>query len=155
LKKRDISCKSEVKRETLSVTVSFCFDISPGGLMILRLTCPQCSKDSYSASVEKFKPCPYCGVLFSAKYGFEKRKHFRVKKEIPLAFTHQGQKLQACTMDVSDRGMCVKISGSHSFPAVGETVDVHVNDANLKAQVMWFSNDKKDSSVITGLQIPD
>jgi hypothetical protein len=120
--------------------------------LILRLTCPHCSKDSYSASVEKFKPCPYCGVLFSGKYGPEKRKGPRIRKEIPFAFAHNGQQMEACTMDVSDNGICLKIFGSPSLP-VGETIDFNVNDVNVKAQVMWVTNDSKVYSSVTGLKI--
>lgn len=120
--------------------------------MILRLTCPHCGKNSYSASVEYFKPCPYCGILFSGKYGPDKRQQSRVKKEIPLAFTHKGQNIQGCTLDVSDHGLCLKVSGSPSLP-VGETVDLTVNDTNLKAEVMWVSNDNHIFASRTGLKI--
>jgi PilZ domain len=104
--------------------------------------------------VEKFKPCPYCGVLFSGKYGTEKRKQSRIKKEIPFVFAHNGQRVEACTMDVSDRGICLKIFGSPSLP-VGETIDFKVNDINVKAQVMWFTNNSEVSSSLTGLKIVD
>ncbi len=122
--------------------------------MILRLTCPKCSKDSYSASVEKFKPCPYCGVLFSGKYGSEKRRHTRVKKEIPLSFTHQGRRIEACTVDVSHDGLCVKIDGSRSLP-VGDTVDVTLHDSRLKAQVMWAAGETESPSALNGLKLID
>jgi len=122
--------------------------------LILRLKCPGCSKDSYSASVENFKPCPYCGILFCGKYGTEKRKQFRIKKEIPFVFSHQDQFHEACTMDISNQGLCVKIFGRPSLP-VGETVDFNVNDINLKAQIMWFSNNTEISAAMTGLKILD
>ena len=127
---------------------------SSGGTLILRLTCPGCSKNSYSTSVEKFKPCPYCGILFSGKYGGEKRNQYRTKKELPFVFSHQGQHHEACTMDISDKGLCVKIFGRPSLP-IGETVDFNVNEINLKAQVMWFSNNSEMSAALTGLKILD
>jgi hypothetical protein len=104
--------------------------------------------------VEKFKPCPYCGVLFSGKYGPEKRGQSRVKKEIPLLFTYQNQNIQACTMDVSDNGICLKIFGSPSLP-LADTVDININDVSLKAQVMWVSNNREVTSALTGLKILD
>jgi PilZ domain len=104
--------------------------------------------------VEKFKPCPYCGVLFSGKYGTEKRKQSRIKREIPFVIAYNGQNIEACTLDVSDNGICLKIFGSPSLP-VGETIDFNVNDINVKAQVMWVTNNSKISSAITGLQIVD
>ena len=122
--------------------------------MILRLTCPQCSKDSYSASVEKFKPCPYCGVLFSGKYGSEKRQQSRIKKEIPFIFSLNGQNIHACTMDVSDHGICLKVFGNPALP-VGETLDFNVNDTNLRARVIWVADNSQVASSLTGLQIVD
>ena len=122
--------------------------------MILRLTCPRCNKDSYSASVEKFKPCPYCGVLFSGKYGPEKRGQARLKKEIPSVFTYQNQDIQACTMDVSDNGICLKIFGGPSLP-VGDTLDITMNDVSVRAQVRWFSDHREGPVAVTGLKILD
>jgi len=122
--------------------------------LILRLKCPGCSKDSYSASVENYKPCPYCGILFSGKYGTEKRKQFRIKKEIPFVFSHQDQLHEACTMDISDQGLCVKIFGRPSLP-VGDSVDLNVKDMNVKAQVMWFSNNYDMPVTLAGLKIMD
>lgn len=130
----------------------FLHDVSSGAILILRLTCPKCSKDSYSASVEKFKPCPYCGVLFSGKYGPEKRRKSRSKKELPSAFTYQGQNIQACTLDVSDNGICLKIFGNPSLP-VGETVDLNIDDVNVKAQVRWSDYNRDNPSLVTGLEI--
>lgn len=57
-------------------------------------------------------------------------------------------------MDISDKGLCVKIFGRPSLP-IGETVDFNVNEINLKAQVMWFSNNSEMSAALTGLKILD
>jgi hypothetical protein len=57
-------------------------------------------------------------------------------------------------MDITDQGLCVKIFGRPSLP-VGETVDFNVNDINLKAQVMWFSNNTEIPAAMTGLKILD
>lgn len=120
--------------------------------MILRLTCPTCNKDSYSASVEKFKPCPYCGMLFSGKHGPDKRKHPRMKKEVPSVMLHNSQHLQACTVDLSERGLCVKIFGTPSLRA-GETVHLTLPEAQVQAQVVWSAFNPEQSTVVTGLQI--
>jgi hypothetical protein len=104
--------------------------------------------------VERFKPCPYCGVLFSGKYGPDKRAEIRTKKEIPSVFTYRGQNIQACTMDVSHNGVCLKVFGSSSLP-VGETVNLSINDVSVRAQIMWFANSAEVASALTGLKILD
>jgi hypothetical protein len=104
--------------------------------------------------VEKFKPCPYCGVLFSGKYGPEKRTAIRTKTEIPSVFTYHGQNIQACTTDISQNGICLKVFGMPSLP-VGETVNLSINDVSVKAQVMWFANNDEFASALTGLKILD
>lgn len=120
--------------------------------MILRLTCPGCKKDSYSASVEAFKPCPYCGILFSGKYGTEKRKVRRLKKEIPFIFSYNGQHLEANTLDISEKGLSIKIFGKPSLP-VGDIMELNVKDFIVKAQVMWVFNNPDTSMALTGLKI--
>jgi hypothetical protein len=122
--------------------------------LILRLTCPGCNKDSYSASVETFKPCPYCGILFSGKYGNEKRREFRIKREIPFTFSYDGRFLEASTLDISERGLCIKIFGQPSLP-VGDVMDISIKDRNVKAQVMWVSNNPDTSVAVTGLRVLD
>jgi len=78
-----------------------------------------------------------------------------MKKEIPFVIAYNGQHIEACSLDVSDNGICLKIFGSPSLP-VGETIDFNVNDISVKAQVMWVTNNNsKISSAITGLQIVD
>jgi len=77
-----------------------------------------------------------------------------VKKEIPLTFVHQGRQIDACTLDVSDHGLCVKLSGGPSLP-VGDTVDVSLNEAHLKAQVVWSGSEGETPSVLNGLKLLD
>jgi hypothetical protein len=104
--------------------------------------------------VEKFKPCPYCGILFSGKYGSEKRQKSRLKREIPFVFARNGQNIQACTVDMSDNGVCLHLLGSPSLP-VGETIDFSINDIDLKAQVVWATENNPMSASLTGLKIVD
>lgn len=120
--------------------------------MILRLICPGCKKDSYSASAEAFKPCPYCGVLFSGRHGTEKRDENRLKKEIPFIFSYKGQNLSASTLDISEKGFSMKIFGKPLLP-VGDIMEFSVRDSLVKAQVMWVFNDSDTSVALTGLKI--
>lgn len=120
--------------------------------MILRLICPRCNKDSYSASAEIFKPCPYCGILFSGKYGVEKRKEYRIKKEMPLKLSCREQNFDAQTINFSEKGLCVKLYDDPRFP-VGDTLDLNIEDAKIKAQLIWIVNKPELSEVIAGLKV--
>lgn len=122
--------------------------------MILRLTCPGCRKDSYTASVEVFKPCPFCGIVFSGKHGYEKRKGYRIRKEIPFLFSHNGQFLEANTVDISDSGFSIRIFGQPVLP-IGDIMNLSVQSSSIKAEVMWVYNDPVTSTAMTGLKIID
>jgi len=122
--------------------------------LILRLTCPMCNRDAYESSVEAFKPCPYCGILFSGLHGRNKRGEARIKKEIPFVFTNNGQALEALTINISERGLCIKIYGRISF-SLGDILKLSVNGANVRARIVW-ANDNPDSFVtVLGLQSLD
>ena len=120
----------------------------------MRLTCPRCSKDSYSPSVESFKPCPYCGLLFSGKYGTDKRSAVRQSKEIPFLFSYKGQNLQASTVNLSEDGLSVKIFGKPSLP-VGDVMEIRLGDSVVKAQVLWVYNLHESGVALTGLKVLD
>ncbi len=120
--------------------------------MILRIDCPICKKDSYSASVVDFRPCPYCGVAFSGKHGREKRKALRIRKEIPFFFVHNNYKLDATTLDFSEDGISVRISDRVSLP-VGDVILLRVRDSDLKAQVRWVNSGGNPPNTTTGFSI--
>ncbi len=120
--------------------------------MILRLICPRCNKDCYSASAEIFKPCPYCGILFSGKYGVEKRKEYRIQKEMPLKLSYREQNFDAQTINFSEKGLCVKFSHDPRFP-IGDTLDLNIEKAKIKAQLIWVVNKPEISEVIAGLKV--
>jgi len=120
----------------------------------LRLTCPGCSKDSYSPSAESFKPCPYCGLLFSGKHGSEKRSDVRQRKEIPFLFSYKGKNLEASTVNLSEKGLSVKIFGRPSLP-VGDVMELRLGDSVVKAQVLWVFDLHESGVAVTGLKILD
>ena len=120
--------------------------------MIVRLTCPECSKNSYSASVEAFKPCPYCGILFSGKFGSEKRSDYRISQEIPLLFSYNGKNLEASTLNVSPTGLSIKIFGQHALP-IGDTMELDVGNSRVKTEIMWTFSDPYSAVAVTGLKI--
>ena len=120
--------------------------------MILRLICPRCKKDSYSASADTFKPCPYCGILFSGKYGIEKRNEYRIQKEIPVSLSCKQKDFEARTMNFSERGLCVKLSSNLSLP-VGDVLDLDINDSKIKAQLVWMTKKPEFSFVMAGLKV--
>jgi len=120
--------------------------------LIVRLKCPNCQKDAYILSVEAFKPCPYCGIIFSGKYGVEQRERYRIQKEIPLTLTYKDQKFDAWLVNISHDGIGIKLYEDFSFP-LGDTVDLNICDSCAEAQVVWVNNDAGNSPVITGLKI--
>jgi len=102
---------------------------------LIRLTCPKCHEDSYTTKVAVFTPCPYCGCIFSGKYGLEKREEKRIKRKIPFSFRYEGQDLQASTVDFSDRGLGIKIFGLP--PLERESIlELTIEDLEIKAVVM-------------------
>jgi hypothetical protein len=129
-----------------------CFFAGWGGALILRLACPACRKDSYSVSAEAFRPCPYCGLLFSGRYGSERRRDDRVAMEMPLFFSYKGRRLIGSTLNFSGKGLSVKISGEPSLP-VGDTVELSIGDSLLKAQILWAHDNPEAASWVTGLKI--
>ena len=120
--------------------------------MILRLTCPTCKKDSYSHSVEMFKPCPYCGIVFSGKYGIEKRNEYRIQKDMPVVFSREGAPLEADVLNCSRQGFCLKIAGSPGISA-GDEVDCIISATNLKAEVKWYSTSHDNTHTFAGLHM--
>jgi hypothetical protein len=125
--------------------------------LILRLVCPECKKDSYSASVESFKPCPYCGILFSGKYGTEKRGVNRDPKEVPVTFSYNGQSLQASTLNFSENGLSLKIFGNAHLPVlpVGDIIELNIGNSLVTAQIVWVFNNPEATTAITGFKILD
>jgi hypothetical protein len=125
--------------------------------LILRLVCPECKKDSYTASVESFKPCPYCGIVFSGKYGTEKRDLNRDSKEVPVSFSHNGQSLQATALNFSENSLSLKIFGNTHLPVlpVGDIMELNIGDSLVKAQILWVVNNPESTTAMTGLKILD
>ncbi|MBM4145459.1 MAG: PilZ domain-containing protein [Nitrospira sp.] len=122
--------------------------------MILRLDCPACKRDSYSAAVNDFRPCPYCGIIFSGRYGVEKRDGVRIKKELPVALTYGKRALNASTADFSQKGIRLQIFENALLP-VGDTFNFAVKNTLIKAQVMWVKNKTDAPATLAGLKILD
>ena len=102
--------------------------------MILRIDCPICKKDSYSSSSVDFRPCPYCGVAFSGKYGIEKRHAHLMRKEIPFLFDHNDHTSDATTIDFSENGISVRISDQVRLP-VGDIILLRLRNSDVRVQV--------------------
>jgi len=103
---------------------------------VLEHLCPTCGKISYSADEHRFSPCPYCGFRFSRKYGFDRRREERYKKEDIIVLNYQGRHIEARSTDFSKEGMGIKVVGE--FPlGMGEAVELSTSDLHIKATVMW------------------
>ncbi len=120
--------------------------------MILRIICPKCNKDSYSSSVENFKPCPYCGIIFSGKYGTDKRREYRKNKEIPCICMHKENQMEATTINFSNEGIGIKIFGKKSLP-LGDIIELKLGDSPIKGEVKWTVNLPNEDAMIAGLKI--
>lgn len=123
-----------------------------GGIVILRLTCPTCRKDSYSVSAEAFKPCSYCGIQFSGRYGSERRVDNRLDRDIPLFFSYKGRQFKGSTLNLSGNGMSVKIFGQPAI-TVGDTVEFSIGDSPVRAQILWAYDNPVAATWVTGLKI--
>lgn len=118
--------------------------------MILRLTCPECNKDSFSSSAEAFKPCPYCGIVFSGKFGTDRRKEKRIERQEGIFFLYKGKNLEAKTLNISKNGFTIKISQNDMLP-VGDVIEVKYGNDDLRARIMWVM--RKNDFALTGLKI--
>jgi hypothetical protein len=87
--------------------------------------------------VESFYSCNYCGFRFSGKYGPDRRREARVGKVIPFVLSYQNQDFEASTLDFSEKGMGIKISGKPSI-ITGDVLDLAVGNLSLTAKVMWI-----------------
>jgi hypothetical protein len=103
---------------------------------LIRFTCPKCHKDTYTAKVEVFTPCPYCGCFFSGKYGVEKREKKRMKRKIAFPFRYEGQELKANTVDFSDQGLGIEIFGALPF-SQDDVIELTIGDLKIKATIIW------------------
>lgn len=116
---------------------------------MLKLICPRCKKDIYRVDIKSFGPCPYCNFIFSGKYGPDKRCEERIKKEMPFVFSYKGLYFGATTLDVSKKGLSIKIFNG---PPISEKDDValKIDDLQIKAKVMWIR--KQPGSLTAGLK---
>jgi hypothetical protein len=141
--------KASVENKFIKQTHKF-FIHEKGDHLMIRLECPVCKKDSYSASVESLRPCPYCGILFSGISRLDKRKESRTTKDIPFVFSHKGSDLTATIANLSKQGLSLRISGKPSF-SIGDIIDLNIRSFHGKARVMWV-NPLPDIS-LAGLRI--
>ena len=116
---------------------------------MLRIPCPKCRKTSYTPDIESFYLCNYCGFKFSGKYGPDRRKESRVGKVIPFVFSYQGRDFEADTLDLSEDGLGVKISGKPSI-IIGDILTVAINNLSTEAKVMWIK--RLSDGALAGLQ---
>jgi len=116
---------------------------------VIRFTCPRCHEDSYTAKVDVFNSCPYCGCVFSGKHGIEKREEKRIKREIPFCFRYEGQDLQASTLDFSEQGLGIEIS---NFPPLtrGAVLELTIGDLKIKAMIIRV--EKLPDKLMAGLK---
>jgi hypothetical protein len=121
---------------------------------MIRHDCPICLKYSYSDSADNFKPCPYCGVPFSGKYGREKRTEKRLRKEIPFLLLCNGKSIQAHTKDISNQGLGVSILDSTSLLS-GDIVHLKIGKSYVMLEVVWIRTKGINALSSAGLKLRD
>ena len=100
------------------------------------LTCPKCQRNSYSSAEEFFLACPYCGFIFSGRFGPDRRNEERVRQEISFDFPCQEQVFKASTIDLSEKGLSVKISDE--LPVTeGDILNLSIENTQINAKVKW------------------
>jgi PilZ domain len=114
-----------------------------------KFVCPKCNEYSYSADDKCFSPCPHCELNFSGKYGADRRCEERVKQEVPIVFSYQGEHLEVRTKDFSQEGLGIKILGNPSIDT-GYIVNLSIGDEQMKAKVIWAN--KLSDETVAGLQ---
>jgi len=116
---------------------------------MLRIPCPKCRKTSYTSDVESFYTCNFCGFKFSGKHGPDRRRESRIEKVMPLILSFKNQDFEASTSDISDKGMCIKISSRPDI-VLGDVVNVTASDFSVEAKVMWVK--KLSGGAVAGFQ---
>ncbi|MBI4685216.1 MAG: PilZ domain-containing protein [Nitrospirae bacterium] len=116
---------------------------------MLKIVCPKCQNDSYSADVRSFSECPHCGIVSSGQHGLDKRCEKRIEWEIPFIFSSEEQNFEASTFDLSEKGMGIKVFGELSVET-GDAIDLSVGDLQLRAKVMWVQ--KMPDKFVAGLE---
>ncbi len=119
---------------------------------MIRIECPKCGKDSYSLSVENFRPCPYCGIIFSGKFGLDRRNEFRTKNEKPFIFFHSGKKIKANTNNLSSKGIGIKML-DNPYLTIGDILNINVGKNKLKAKLIWLNGKNGNYAVTAGLKV--
>jgi len=120
-----------------------------GGILVEKFICPKCNENSYSSDDKCFSPCPHCELNFSGKYGADRRCEERVKHEVPIVFSYQGEHLEVRTKDSSQEGLGIKILGNPSIDT-GYIVNLSIGDEQMKAKVIWAN--KLSDETVAGLQ---
>jgi len=116
---------------------------------MLRIACLKCRKTFYASDVEVFHPCPYCGFIFSGKYGPDKRREKRIPQKVPFVLSLHGRNFEGSTLDVSKKGVGIQIFGKPSI-SKGSVLNLPVGDPPVDGKVMWVK--KLPDKSLAGLQ---
>lgn len=121
---------------------------------MIRLQCPICNNDSYTKSVEEFRTCPYCGTLFSGKYGIDRRSEKRWRREVPVELYLEGKKINASSRDLTKAGMNLRIAGMYQF-SVGKEITLKIKDSYKRARILWIKDLSDSKEISIGLKIEE
>lgn len=99
------------------------------------ITCPVCNNTTFSPDEESFDACFSCGAVFSRKHGKSKRLKERIRKENKFTITLQGTSYEAQTIDISEHGLSIQISGNPAV-SVGDTLNFFLGPQQITSKVI-------------------
>jgi len=70
-------------------------------------------------------------------------------KVIPFVISCQDQDFEASTLDISEKGIGIKISGRPPI-VIGDILDLIISDFSMEAKVMWIK--RLSNGALAGLQ---
>jgi hypothetical protein len=75
--------------------------------------------------------------MFSGKHGPDRRRESRMVEVIPLVFSYRDHDFMASTLDMSEKGIGIKISGKSSV-LIGDILTITIRNVSMAAKVMWM-----------------
>ena len=78
----------------------------------------------------------YFTIPHVEEYAAAPRREGRIKQEIRFDFEYQGRRFQASTVNLSEKGLCIRVSGE-PMVNVGDAVDLSIQARRFKAKVVW------------------
>lgn len=118
---------------------------------MLKIRCRRCGSESFTASPENIKRCPYCNFDLQTSAPV-RRKEERVEIEKDCLILKGALKVNATATDISRKGVGIRVDGSTPLN-IDDTIHVIIDDLDIDsaAKVVWVRRAAKDSGTETGI----